>query len=469
MRWIVTLCAVSVLGCAGSPDVEPESTTRVLTQADVLVLATDLPEKGSSNWGEAREPLKTIVWSRSTATRVRLAAVDALLAHDEDDTVSMLGYLLPSETDWVVIEAVGLMAVERRWESLSASLVRSLAREVPEPTLTDRPEYRALLGMHAGESIERIIYDVFADTALSGDLGERARQDAWTLLLRLDPERQMVQRLLTESGTGDDALLGDLRAAAKDLHTVPVTPEQVRWLQQLREPAHRAFWEQATVAISHINEVDMESFDLGVVGAAVFALRTEQTLLGESRESLLGTMRGRLAGRRIVERRAGDTFDHPERLETWEDTITWGELLTLLILDDAIHDAQMRSMLFAQSREDRADKTTEHGGLVVLSDESSGLRLRRFIPRPSQRRGDASYVAPPEMMLEASEAVACYHFHANSVQNSLRAGPSEADKRFARESGRVCIVVTSLRKQRLDIDVYFPSGVIVDLGVVTEP
>jgi hypothetical protein len=469
MRLILTIFAVALLGCSGKTKTDVTQEKRTLRVADVAILAADLTERDSPNWNKTREPLKKIVWNRGLSAEIRLAAFDALLAHDEADTVAMLGYLLPSETDWVVLEAFMLDAQSRQWTQLRAAIVRSLRREVPEPALEDRPEYLALLALSPGKTIEEIVYSVFADTTLTGELGQRARQDAWSMLLKLDPDRAHVQQLLASTGETSDELLGNLIAAAQDLSSVPSTPEQIRWLRQLRQPGHSQFWDQATAALARVPASVREEMQLAFLAPLVYAEVTSSEIVGASRQTLLDTMRERLSSRRIMERRTGDTFDHPERLATWEEVLTWGELLSLVVIDDALHQDALMRELFTQAQEDRADKSTEYGGLLLRDPANDSLRVQRYIPRPTQRRGDTTYIAPPEMMLAATEALVFYHFHANGVQNRLRAGPSEADKTFSAESGRVCMVVSTLQRGRLDVDVYFPSGAVVDLGVFELP
>lgn len=455
-------------GCAGASKNQPETPEpRALTASDIQLLAGELVPRDQNGWEESREPLKTVMWNRGLSAHLRLLALDALLTHDEDDTVSMLWYLLPSETDWVVLEAIALEAQVRDWTRLAPSFVRSLRREVVEPSFTDRPEHRALVALHPDKTIEEIIYGVFADTSLTSDLGTRARQDAWTLLLRLDPQRERVLDLLASSGSTDDPLMGDLQAAASDLHAIATTPEQMRWLEQMRQPEHASFWSSASTAIGALRDGQREDLTLAHVGLVTHASAVAPEIMSETRQSLLSMLHARFDGRSVVERGTGDTFDHPELLETWEDDLSWGDLLSLVMIDDILNDPALLETFFAQAQEDRFDNTTEHGG--IIDPDGQTTRLRRFIPRPSQRRGDTTYIAPPEMMVASTRALAMYHFHANGVQNRDRAGPSSADLRFARESGRVCVVLTLIRRERLDVDVYFPSGAIVDLGVFESP
>ncbi|MHC4975855.1 MAG: hypothetical protein ACYTF7_04525 [Planctomycetota bacterium] len=465
MRWIATgILALALLGCSGKTTRDETGATRELTISDIRLLASELATPGQDGWEESREPLKSVMWNRGIGAELRLVALDALLTHDEPDTISMLWYLIPSETDWVVLGAISLEAQTRSWLELDAPLVRSLRREVAEPAFEHRPEYRALIAMHPESTIEEIVYGVFADESLDSDLGVRARQDAWSLLTRLDPDHDRVIELLASSEATDDPLMGDLQAASEDLGVLASTPEQLRWLAQMREQEHASFWLRASEVVAHLEGEQREDLELGHLAILVRAHETHSHLFGMDRVGLLEELHARLDGRRVLERRVGDTFAHPELLETWEDELPWASLASLVVLDDILREAGMLGSFFEQARADRGDTTTEHGGLLEAVDGT--IRLRRFVPRPSQRRGDATYIAPPEMMVASTEALAMYHFHANALQNSDRAGPSEADLAFARESGRVCVVLTSARRGRLDIDVYFPDGAMIDLGVV---
>ena len=43
------------------------------------------------------------------------------------------------------------------------------------------------------------------------------------------------------------------------------------------------------------------------------------------------------------------------------------------------------------------------------------------------------------------------------------------DVQYAARSGRTCLVITTVGKQRLNFDVYTPDGVVIDLGVFDVP
>ena len=84
------------------------------------------------------------------------------------------------------------------------------------------------------------------------------------------------------------------------------------------------------------------------------------------------------------------------------------------------------------------------------------------------REGDTSFVASPELLEEPTTALPHYHFHVQRVRNTQFAGPSEGDLNYASLYGRTCLVITSVGDGVMNVDVYFPSGAVSDLGVIEE-
>ncbi|MEL6796707.1 MAG: hypothetical protein AAFO89_07765, partial [Planctomycetota bacterium] len=46
--------------------------------------------------------------------------------------------------------------------------------------------------------------------------------------------------------------------------------------------------------------------------------------------------------------------------------------------------------------------------------------------------------------------------------------PREGDLNYAALYGRTCVVLTSIDDGVMNVDVYFPSGAVIDLGVINE-
>ena len=143
--------------------------------------------------------------------------------------------------------------------------------------------------------------------------------------------------------------------------------------------------------------------------------------------------------------------------------MSWGDLLTVLVVDEALSDVGVRRALVGHADLDFKDKTTEYGGLLGFQADAKP-RVVLFPPRPGQRQGDQKFIASDDMLAASDLALAHYHFHAQKRQNGDYAGPSEGDMVYAARYGRTCLVLTSLGERELAVDLYQPDGVILDLG-----
>ncbi len=184
---------------------------------------------------------------------------------------------------------------------------------------------------------------------------------------------------------------------------------------------------------------------------------------GASRVEREREIERRLAGRRIHVRTMGNVRVHyDETFTKARSRLSDVDLLTLLVLDDMIHQPEVVRELLRQAELDRRDPTAEYGGLL----DERGATL--YPPHAGERPGDFAFVSSKTMMAESEQALAHYHFHAQALENGELAGPSAGDLAYAKRCGQHCIVFTSVRRGRLDADVYFPDGVVVDLGEVGE-
>lgn len=421
-----------------------------------------------------RETVKRIAWSTSNPARTRLVALETLLADDETDTRTMVALMLPREPAWPVIEWIGDTAAARNWVDLTPALIRSWSRPVVDPKDPDRPERRALVAMHGEENLSRVVFSVFAQPAGEGLLEERRRTDAWALLCRIDPDLSDTRGLLEVLAPSDDALIGALRTSASELRAVPRTAEQLEWLADMRQPAHGAFWEQASRAVAQLDAEQLRGFELRHVAGVRWASENRPQWLLSSRESLLSELSQRLAGRRVYQRQSGfsDGLAPDERLVSNAARMVWGDILLVLIADEAITTSpSVRAALFEQADADRRDTSTEYGG--VLDWRNGAFVAVSHPPRPAQRMGDNRFVASPEMMKDGATALFHYHFHASRASMRDYSGPGQGDDEYADRLGRSCLVFTSLSADSLNADYYQPrsaSGVVVvDLGEIRRP
>lgn len=433
---------------------------------------------------ETRDALKAVAWSRQSPTPLRLAALEKLVNDpaSEADARQSARLMIPLEPSLQVVALLGDAAVAHGWTELTPALVRSYARPGNGPDST-RPERRALLVLNPNKSIVEIVFEVFlhpstdpttTDPGAPGiDYAKKARSAAWELLGRLDPEgTQRAPLIAAQSGSpeGPDRVLEDLRLCQNDFHTVPITGEELAWLESLRDPAipsNAAWWAEAASAISKLTPDQLRGLRLRHIEPIRWAGANRLDWLAAGRETLLGELAARLKDTTIHRRTVrADLSNKPpsERLAEIRDQLVWADALSILVLDDAIHDPTVTHQVFTQVAEDRTDGTTEYGGLLFLPPR--GYQAASYPPRPTERLGDIQFVASPDMIAQGDLAVAHYHFHVAKVFNSEFSGPSGGDLAYAARFGRNCIVFTSITREALSADYYQPDGVVLDLGEV---
>ncbi len=484
LSWLALIALTSLpVGCGSGPakptpiSAMMDPSVHTSLQVAAVRRAWQAVETGEIDRAAARESLKKVAWARARWEGVRRAAIETLLEDQAnlDDTHSMLKLMLPTETQWPIIEFISATAVERGWTDLTTALVRSWSRPVVQPTDALRPERLALEKLHPGRSPEDIVFSIFTAENEHG-LRDRDRQDAWTLLRRIDPTGARTIALLgqsTDSDPGDDPHVASLRSAAHDLHAIPETGEQLSWVRQLREPANSPFWTAAAAAVARLNDRQRDGLQLRHAAAVVWAGEHRPTWLSASREELVEqvvsrqkTWRKHL---RDTQRSGGAALS--ELAPAWRDRLSWADALSILLAADVLADPAVARSLFDQTEADRRDNSSEHGGLIdpATSDTGSLFALRPFTPRFTQRAGDNRFVAPTEMTEAGALSLFHYHFHVQRLRNASYAGPSGEDIDYARRFGRSCIVFTSIGPDILNADFYQGEGVVIDLGEVLRP
>ncbi|MCA9272413.1 MAG: hypothetical protein KDA31_05140 [Phycisphaerales bacterium] len=453
-----------------------------------IALTEEVPaaiESGTISQTEAVEALKDIVWMRRLPAPMRAVALGQLVGEhglltNEEGLLLVMG-LLPTETDPGIRLAASQHVVRHNWVEATSALVRSFSkidRAVPDSA---RPEHLALLELHRDKDIEEIVFDTFVEHSPDEDrqLGSRIRRDAWNLLSRLDVDGEMrvnlLSGLLDQPPPENDPMLSALRRGLLELRTIPLTGEELEWLTDLHEGkgvGANGWWEGATDAVASLDAQQRRGIRLRHIEALRWAKANRPEWFAATRAELLTELDSRLAAREH-RRRATDIMKfRSEDLSSNQEQMAWPDLITALVIDDAIQTARIRSALFDQAEEDREDKTTEYGGIIrisILRDEPDTYVAALYAPKPVMRESDTSFVASPEMLTESTTALAHYHFHAQTIRNGLYAGPSDGDMLYAARYGRACIVFTALDEVTLGVDLYQPDGVVLDLGEIKRP
>ena len=432
-----------------------------------------------------REALKAIAWNRSEPRDLRLASLRAVLsdAENESDSRELVSLMLPHEPDREVVALLGTVAARNGWSEATSALVRSLSRPMLTVKDNERAEWRAIEALHPGQPVEHVVLSVFLDPRTDpgpGDVryDERVRASAWDLLGRLDPtgvRRAEMLSTMDTSGVSAESrgAVEDIRAAFRDLAAAPVTGEELKWLRSLRDGSNRnnaAWWDEATAAIASLDTERRRGLGLRHAEPIRWASANRPEWIAAGRGELLSEVRSRLADRRHYRRVKDDTDftkPHPDRLADWRERLTWADLLTILVIDDALADERVRRELFRQADLDRDDGTTEYGG--IIESEAERVRAVLFVPRANQRRHDRQFVASQDMIDASDRALAHYHFHVQKARNREFAGPSMTDLVTAARLGRTGLVFTSIDRDLLNADLYQPDGVLIDLGEVRRP
>lgn len=426
-----------------------------------------------------REALKDIAWTASNGYRSRNHAINLLaddpLDADGTDTRAMLAILLGPEPDRGVIDHVSTLAAQRGWKDLTPVLVRQLAKPGLDTKDKDRPEWAALARLHPGKPMEEIAFEVFAapeGTGTAKERGERAREAAWQLLTRLDKDGSRRRAFLASMAENPAPAMADVRAVAAELGAVPLTASELSWVRQLRRAENQQWWAQARSAVAALPAAAREGLAIRHAEPIRWAAAHEPSWLTMSRAELADLLTARLKGRELFLRGdgGGDAGQGSERLSDNLPKMVWGDVLAVLVIDRAVHTPGIAEKLAAQAEEDANDTTTEYGGYIGSRNakgEDGPFAANLYAPRPTQRFSDTRFVASDELLTNGATGLAVYHFHAQKYANAEFAGPSGGDIDYARDSGRLCIVFTPVRKGGVfDVDVYFGDRVRCDLGAI---
>ncbi len=436
-----------------------------------------LIESGQVQQVAAVERLKTIAWAREMPSVLRENAMIALIGDegllDEAESVAFLRELLPTESDPRVTEfAVGQAAL-RGWEELTAPIVRRFA--IPSASIADdrRPERAALAVLHPNQPVEETVFEVFRTSGEADGTG-RLRRDAWNLLSRLDESGDIRVRLLGDIAAGPDREVSDptmdaLRRALLDLRTIPLTGEELEWLVQLSGRDNRAWWDQTQAVVRTLDPDQHRGLRIRHMEPLRWAGEFRRDWTRASKASLLDVLAADIDQQETYKRRSAPGTR--ETLDAWRDKLPWGDTVAIMAVSEAVREPRVIEALFEQAAEDAGDTSTEYGGVLRLANSRTSRGMFAAVsypPRPSIREGDTAFVASRELLDESATSLAHYHFHAQRVRNAQFAGPSQGDLNYAALYGRTCLVLTPVAEGVMNVDVYFPNGAVVDLGVIKQ-
>lgn len=473
-----------LMGCAASPAVTNPLGTLTNAQEALPRRAEALDRLTANN---APTPttvtaLKSIAWNISEPAPLRTRAIATLLDNGDEQTSqgarTMLKLMLPRERSREVVAYAASTAARHSWVDFVPALLRSYSRPVPlNPEEKDRSERVALEALGGGKPVEQLAFEAFSnppapDADFNADWVRRLRTDSWDLLSRIDrtgAERMKLLEAADHNAPGDE-FMDAIRQSKQDLHAIPLSGDQIVWLQNLRNPkrgTNGAWWGQASSAVAQSGW--NEPIEIRQAEVVRWASLARPEWIKATRAELYAILKERLKDRSHYERTVDSASSRaPELLEEMGDRLTRGDVLTALSLDELIRRPGVAQSLFRQIGMDRKDTTTEYGGvLAVLANGEPAVTL--YPPRPGQRQGDTKFIASEDMIAQSDTAIAHYHFHVQEASYAKYAGPSAGDLEYAARSGRSCLVFTSVSETTLGVDYYQPNGVVVDLGTLSQP
>jgi len=245
---------------------------------------------------------------------------------------------------------------------------------------------------------------------------------------------------------------------------------------RLRDQGHgmnTEWWTRAAAANDRLRDDQSVRLELRHAEPIRWATANHSAWLETTREDLIRELGDRLSTRRVVERGVNDFGAGKQPDEDFGSNIprlSWADLLTILVVDDAIQTPRVVREIFDAVELDRRDTTTEYGGIIEATElGAEPFQAVLYPPRARARSGDDRFVASRDMIEASDRALAHFHMQVQRADNRRFAGPSLGDFRYAARSGRTAVVFTSLDRGTLNVDVYQPNGVVVDLGELTRP
>lgn len=502
------LVTLGIAGCSGSqaPGVTGESAVDAKNK-DLQANQRQVALEGlwadvradSSKLSAARETTKEILWKSSAPQKLRALAWSMLMSDEtpegQADTRNFLRLRLPTETQWPLITAMCASVAEKAkgpdgeaWKAVTASMVRSYARKVPTPPDADRPERDAILALHPGREVESVVFDVFVRPAENGaparpdDFVEKSRTAAWELLGRLDPTGAKRTVLAAQGTNANEPAVRDINRCARELGVVPITASELNWLRGLMDEKDKraaTWWSQTSSAVARLNADQRTDLQMRHLEPIRWSGENKPQWVSASRDQLLGELAQRLNGRRIWRKtdglKLGDEMSK-EALSENRDRLCWGDVLSILVIDEALHGSTLRGEVLLQADADRADTTCEHGGVIWArglggkAGDGEAFGVRGYQPRTTQRVNDRTFTASEEMFTDSPRSLAHYHFHVQAENNRDYAGPGRGDMEYASTHGRNCLVFTSVQAGVLNVDFYTRGGsggpIVIDLGEV---
>ena len=412
--------------------------------------------------GDAAFDLLPLVLSSRHPIQVREAALDRIVDADADRFWPGLTTRIRSIHDWPMLTLLADRAARDQRADAVPALVLSWSRPSTRYGDDARPERAAIASLSPEVDVTHTLWAVFAGDG-AWEASRRTSEAAWAVLCRVAPREHLLAGL--SDHRDPFGLAGMLRTAGPAVDLLPADREGLARLRAITTQSTPEDWARrvtikqeqdagpATVALRHLPLVD----------------RLEPGANQPTHAQRLDNLRQRLRRARHASRGEGDTGNSnirstPDRLADHADALGWADLLVLESLLDAMQSTPLTASLFEQAERDRQDTTTEHGGVLTWSREGRVI-AQDFAPM--LRRHDQEYLASDACVAAMYTGLAHYHFHAQDYDNAIWAGPGGGDFRFADNLHAHCVVFTFIDRDTLNVDAYFPGGIVIDLGCIS--
>ena len=147
----------------------------------------------------------------------------------------------------------------------------------------------------------------------------------------------------------------------------------LKWLASLldpRDPRNAEWWTSARDAIAQIDRERAPNLRLRHAEPIRWASANRPAWVRASRDELLATLRERLSGRETRQRTSreqGQAGRLPETVEEWAPALVWADVLTILVVDEALRDQSVVDSLVGQTG--RTTSQLNPSGIVEIDSQ----------------------------------------------------------------------------------------------------
>ncbi|MBB6431101.1 hypothetical protein [Algisphaera agarilytica] len=402
--------------------------------------------------------MQVLVWSDRHPLELRLLAMGRLIVEEETVFWWSANRWWPRVDDPEMAAAIGKRVVEHGRVDVIPGLLNRWSLTPPSDAEQERMEFRVFEQLMAPETVRQSLWRCVADQAHETKGSAEVARSAWVVLCRLDDESTRRAVLAQRSGTS--ALWTDLNAAAVLLDQLPETHEGLRWLAALRQ--QERYWQQLEERKDSLIEEAAAGWQIRHLG-----------ILANASEELLATDQDELQGE--LAREWSQVIRVPREQPVGEEvaielgdqrTWSWPDLALVWNVMRAMDEPSVVRAWFDQADADLLDTGSEFGGVLTWKPDGSFVAVGFT---PEQREGDRKFFSSPALIEAMYTGLAHYHFHAQEHHNAEYAGPGRGDLAFTANLETHTLTLTFINRDQINVDLAFPDGRVLDLGLVTRP